>query len=100
MFLRQENWHHSTRPAAAYDRDSMGKKRDNWILFGAMEDRLSHISCGGEKTRNCSAGDRARIAANLVSGNALVIYVVNRGMPLLATLYSVHYASTDRERSK
>lgn len=58
MFLRHENWHHSPRPVAAYDRDSMSKKRGNWILFGTMEDRLSHISYViGAKTRNCGTGE-------------------------------------------
>lgn len=81
-------------PAAAYDRDSTGKKRDNWILFGAMEDRLSRG--WGRKLRIVARRDRA----NLVSGNALVIYAVKRGVPLSATLYSAHYAPTDRPREE
>lgn len=53
MFLWHENWHYSPRPVTAYDGDSMGKKRDNWILFGTVEDRLSHPSReGGEGGEN------------------------------------------------
>lgn len=93
-------------PAAAYDRDSMGKKRDNWILFGAAKDRLSpRVSRWARNEGENSEleyGGSSRNAANLVSGNSpsLSRFTLLGAASRSATLYSAHYAPADRERSE